>query len=71
VSEPYTFIFVEHEPGERLSNGDPAGIGGRTSYGVGVTQDGIHVDRLTPRFNHPRKAAAYARLVEHRERDAA
>ena len=57
-------IYVEHEPGGRLSNGSYSGIGGRTTYRVAITSDGITRRPIGAPFSHPKKAVLYAHLID-------
>lgn len=60
----FVVIRVERAPGGRLSNGQLSGLGGETTYRVGLTTDGRDFQPLGHPFAHQRKAQQYARLIE-------
>jgi hypothetical protein len=64
MNVPFAVVYVEHTPGDRLSNGDPAGTGSKAVHRVALTRDGIQWTPVGPEFGDPRKACRYADRVE-------
>lgn len=65
---PIAMVYVEHEPGLRLSNGAPAGVGGKTTHRVAITYDGIDRRPVGPAFDSPQAACRYADVAEAKAR---
>lgn len=61
---PSAVVYVEHAPGERLPNGDFTGRGGKTTYRVALTENGIEWTPVDGQFDRPEKACRYADEVE-------
>ncbi len=58
------YCVADHQPGDRLSNGLPAGRGGRTTYRVCFALEGGRRRELVgPTFERPREAARLAELL--------
>lgn len=63
---PVAIVYVEHTPGGRLSNGEFSGLGGKTTYHVAITTNGIDRRPVGPAFDSPQAACRYADEAEAR-----
>ena len=67
MSAPYVVVTVNHTPGERLPSGTPSGIGGKTTYGVALTTNGLDRQPVAGvEFTAPKEAHRYAERLERR-----
>lgn len=63
VGATMAIAVVEGEPGGRLANGSPSGLGGRIRHGAAWLVDGRTRTAAIATFDRPRDAIALVRLL--------
>lgn len=60
MTAPYFVVIVHATPGGSLPNGTPNGKGGKATYQVAITTNGLDRQPVGPIFATPKEAYAHA-----------